>query len=237
MSRRTGRRASARATPLRVQTADATCTMWDRPPLFRSPPSGSTRRSIRTATSWTCPRSSAPSVARRSKRMGSASSIAFVSGVAWFSRLTWEMARGKTFDPAANACAVCRRSAQTHGWCEEHGQGLVGGVVMRDRAACEGYRGPWRCRRDVGAVRGVRRGDGHGQAVSLPPHLVPGWAAGQDGERASEPKLMATMRAAPVQCPQVLLRLLTVTLQRPDVPPAPGPSLSVPALSFPHEPS
>jgi hypothetical protein len=63
--------------------------------------------------------------------------IGFVSGIAWFSRLTWEMARGKPFDPAASACAVCRRNAQTHGWCEEHGQGLVGGVVIQDRAAYE----------------------------------------------------------------------------------------------------
>ena len=62
--------------------------------------------------------------------------IGFVGGLAYFSRLTYELARGEIRDPASIPCSVCRVNAETHGWCDEHGVGMVGNVAIQDR---EGY--------------------------------------------------------------------------------------------------
>ena len=63
--------------------------------------------------------------------------IGFVHDLAYFSRLTYELARGEAIDPAKLDCPVCRRNAATHGWCDEHRVGLAGDIAIRDRAAWE----------------------------------------------------------------------------------------------------
>ncbi len=63
--------------------------------------------------------------------------VGFVHGLAYFSRLTYELARGVPADPASLACPVCRRNSEGYGWCEEHGLGMLGPTAVRDRAAYE----------------------------------------------------------------------------------------------------
>lgn len=59
----------------------------------------------------------------------------FVDGQVYFSRLTYEMARGLRVDPARIECPVCRRNADSLGWCAKDGRGMIGNVAIRDRAA------------------------------------------------------------------------------------------------------
>ena len=61
----------------------------------------------------------------------------FVRRQAYFSRLTYEMARGERIDPARLRCADCRRDAATTGWCAKHRTGMIGNVAIRERAAWE----------------------------------------------------------------------------------------------------
>ena len=56
--------------------------------------------------------------------------------LAYFSRLTYEMARGARVEPASFRCAECRRHAEAgFGWCAKHRTGLIGSAAIRDRAA------------------------------------------------------------------------------------------------------
>ena len=59
----------------------------------------------------------------------------FTGGLAYFSRLSYEIARGTVVDPSGLTCAVCRRNALDHGWCPRCRLGRVGNVVLRDRKA------------------------------------------------------------------------------------------------------
>ena len=62
--------------------------------------------------------------------------VGFVHRLAYFSRLTYEMARGERIEPASFRCADCRRHAEAgYGWCAKHRTGLIGSAAIRDRAA------------------------------------------------------------------------------------------------------
>jgi len=61
--------------------------------------------------------------------------IGFVNRLAYFSRLTYELARAVYVDPAGIECPLCRNNASTAGWCREHGVGMVGGFAIRDEQA------------------------------------------------------------------------------------------------------
>jgi len=59
--------------------------------------------------------------------------IGFVDGLAYFSRLSYVLARGGSADPAKIDCPTCRANALGHGWCDVCGVGRVGRAVIRDR--------------------------------------------------------------------------------------------------------
>lgn len=61
--------------------------------------------------------------------------IGFVGKKAYFSRLTFELARAEKRDLLKITCPVCWRSAGDHGWCETHQVGMVGdqAILGRDR--------------------------------------------------------------------------------------------------------
>lgn len=59
--------------------------------------------------------------------------IGFVDGMAYFSALTWSLARGEIREPPSIACPVCRRNATTHGWCPTHEVGMLGAVELTSR--------------------------------------------------------------------------------------------------------
>ena len=59
--------------------------------------------------------------------------IGFFGKKAYFSRLTFELARADSLDPAKIACPVCRKNARGHGWCETHQTGMVGHFAIRGR--------------------------------------------------------------------------------------------------------
>jgi len=59
--------------------------------------------------------------------------MGFVGKQAYFSRLTYELARGQSTDPAKIVCPVCRKNARGHGWCEAHQTGMVGNLAIMGR--------------------------------------------------------------------------------------------------------
>ncbi len=59
--------------------------------------------------------------------------MGFVRKQAYFSRLTYLLARGEPAEPSTIGCAVCRKNAETHGWCERCKLGMAGATVIRDR--------------------------------------------------------------------------------------------------------
>ena len=61
--------------------------------------------------------------------------IGFVGRLAYFSRLTYELARGESSDPAKIKCPTCRKNAQSHGWCAKCKIGRIGHVAITDPAA------------------------------------------------------------------------------------------------------
>ena len=64
--------------------------------------------------------------------------IGFVDGLAYFSRLTYELARGEQTPHGSLSCPVCRKNAgEGPGWCGECKRGMVGHVAIRDKAAYE----------------------------------------------------------------------------------------------------
>lgn len=62
---------------------------------------------------------------------------------AYFSRLTYHLAKGTPRDASTIRCAVCRKNAEKYGWCEMCGVGMIGNVAVRNRAdfegGCRGY--------------------------------------------------------------------------------------------------
>ncbi len=61
--------------------------------------------------------------------------IGFVGGQAYFSKLTYLLARGELRSPGEIACPVCRRNAESHGFCSSCGVGMAGHVAVRGRPA------------------------------------------------------------------------------------------------------
>jgi hypothetical protein len=61
--------------------------------------------------------------------------IGFVGRQAYFSRLTYELARGEPREPSSISCRACRKNARSLGWCDKHGVGMVGSVAVKDRLA------------------------------------------------------------------------------------------------------
>ena len=62
-----------------------------------------------------------------------ADKIGFVGKKAYFSRLTFELARADTIEPGKIACSACRKNARGHGWCEAHQLGMVNNLAIRGR--------------------------------------------------------------------------------------------------------
>lgn len=64
--------------------------------------------------------------------------IGFIGGLAYFSRLTYELARGEWMPPGALSCPICRKNAEDGpGWCDQCERGMVGHTAIRDREAYE----------------------------------------------------------------------------------------------------
>ena len=59
--------------------------------------------------------------------------IGFFEGKAYFSRLSYSLARGRRLVPAAVECPTCRRHMAARGWCATCGVGMVGNVAIHDR--------------------------------------------------------------------------------------------------------
>lgn len=59
--------------------------------------------------------------------------VGFVSGQAYFSRLTHHLAKGRPRSPSDLSCPVCQENATSHGWCETHRVGMVGAIEIEDR--------------------------------------------------------------------------------------------------------
>jgi len=69
--------------------------------------------------------------------------IGWVHNLAYFSRLTYHLAKGTPSDPARISCLACRRNARKYGWCDSCGAGMIGNVAIRNRndfaGGCRGY--------------------------------------------------------------------------------------------------
>lgn len=63
--------------------------------------------------------------------------IGFVRKQAYFSRLTYYLARGEVKDPKKLTCTTCVRNRDSSGWCETCGIGLVGCHGYKDRKEFE----------------------------------------------------------------------------------------------------
>lgn len=60
--------------------------------------------------------------------------IGFVDNKAYFSRLTYSLAKGgEARDVSSLTCTICRTNAQEHGWCDSCQIGLVGNVAFTNR--------------------------------------------------------------------------------------------------------
>ena len=57
----------------------------------------------------------------------------FVNGLAYFSTLTYQLARGQVKEPSGMTCPVCKKNSVSHGWCSRCAVGMVGNVEIRDR--------------------------------------------------------------------------------------------------------
>ena len=44
--------------------------------------------------------------------------VAFQEGRAYFTLLTYYLARGEPREPAALSCPACRKASEDHGWCD-----------------------------------------------------------------------------------------------------------------------
>ncbi len=59
--------------------------------------------------------------------------VGFVSGQAYFSRLTHHLAKGQPRSLSDLSCPVCQKNATSHGWCETCRVGMVGAIAIEDR--------------------------------------------------------------------------------------------------------
>ena len=66
--------------------------------------------------------------------------IGWHEGLAYFSRLTYELARGRPTEPATLACAACRDHAADAGWCDACARGMIGTFSVSDRAGFDAGR-------------------------------------------------------------------------------------------------
>ncbi len=64
-------------------------------------------------------------------------SVGFVKKLAYFSRLTYELARGERTPRAGITCRGCRKNSESQGWCARCKIGRIGPVAIRDREAYE----------------------------------------------------------------------------------------------------
>ena len=69
--------------------------------------------------------------------------IGWLNNQAYFSLLTYELARGVVKAPEAIACPACRKNSENHGWCDHCRVGMVGNVQFKNREgyekACHGF--------------------------------------------------------------------------------------------------
>ncbi len=66
--------------------------------------------------------------------------IGFAGGHAYFTTLTYLLAKGEIRDPAKITCGICAKAAvdttlplEDPGWCDACGHGMVGNVAFRDK--------------------------------------------------------------------------------------------------------
>lgn len=64
-------------------------------------------------------------------------SVGFVKKLAYYSRLSYELARGERTPRAGITCRTCRKNSESQGWCERCKIGRIGPVAIRDREAYE----------------------------------------------------------------------------------------------------
>jgi len=60
--------------------------------------------------------------------------VGFVGQQAYFSRLTYLLAKGAVTPPGSMTCDECRKHIQEPGWCAKCDVGMVGHVAYRDKA-------------------------------------------------------------------------------------------------------
>ena len=65
------------------------------------------------------------------------SRMGFLAGEAYFSRLTWLLAKAERDEPETLDCPTCRKHAAGSGWCERHSVGRVGRWTLHDRSEFE----------------------------------------------------------------------------------------------------
>ena len=63
--------------------------------------------------------------------------IGFVDRKAYFSQLTYQLARGKPLKREQIECNECRKNAQRYGWCDSCSRGMVGPVAIAIRGHYE----------------------------------------------------------------------------------------------------
>ncbi len=61
----------------------------------------------------------------------------FVRKEAYFSKLTYYLAKGSARDPSEIKCSACRENSAHQGWCDACGVGMVGRFAFTDRADFE----------------------------------------------------------------------------------------------------
>jgi rubrerythrin len=61
--------------------------------------------------------------------------MGFVEGLAYLSPLTYHLAKGEVKDLSRIACPICKKNAESYGWCPKCNVGMVGHVEIRDPAS------------------------------------------------------------------------------------------------------
>lgn len=64
--------------------------------------------------------------------------MGYLHNLAYLSRLTYHLARGRICDVEGIACHACRQNAQRYGWCGACRRGMVGHVCFVDRSDYDG---------------------------------------------------------------------------------------------------
>ncbi len=58
--------------------------------------------------------------------------MGFVDGLAYLSPLTYHLAKGEVKELSRIACPVCKKNAESYGWCPKCNVGMVGHFEIRD---------------------------------------------------------------------------------------------------------